>query len=51
MDLYLKDAQSIQRVFLCVDLKVGLHSSDKQIMEMMVESGKPFSLIVTKADK
>jgi GTP-binding protein len=50
MEMYLKDAQSLQRVFLCVDLKVGLHSSDKVIMEMMVDTGKPFSLILTKAD-
>ena len=34
-----------------VDLSVGLHDSDKMLMDALTESQQPFNLVLTKVDK
>ena len=34
-----------------VDLSVGLHDSDKMLMDALTDSQQPFNLVLTKVDK
>ena len=38
MQIYLKESPSLQRLMLLVDLKVGLHESDRILMDTLTES-------------
>ena len=36
---------------LLIDLKVGLHESDKMLMDTLTDTQQPFSLVLTKIDR
>jgi GTP-binding protein EngB required for normal cell division len=48
---YLRNARSLHRSMLLVDLKLGLLPADLLLMELLVETTKPFSVVLTKVDK
>ena len=51
MELYLREATSLHRVILLVDLTAGLTAKDKQLMDVLTDTSKPFILVITKCDK
>lgn len=48
---YLRGRVTLRCVFLLVDSRHGLKESDHEMMKMMDESGVPYRIILTKADK
>lgn len=51
MEDYLMGSKSLKRVFLLVDLRLAPNQLDKQMLEYLSYTGKPFSIIATKSDK
>jgi GTP-binding protein len=51
MEIYLNEALSLHKVIVLVDLNSGLQSSDKSLMDVLIDMNQPFSLVLTKADK
>ncbi|MBP5207149.1 MAG: YihA family ribosome biogenesis GTP-binding protein [Clostridia bacterium] len=50
-DAYLSRCENIALVLQLVDLKVGLTEYDKMMLKWLVDTGTPFCVIGTKADK
>lgn len=48
---FTNQSSSLHRVFLLIDIEVGLMDSDKMLIEMLTETKKPFMMVMTKADK
>lgn len=51
MMAYLMKSTSLQRVMLLIDLNVGLQPSDELLMDMLTDSHKQYTLVLTKVDK
>ena len=48
---YLINRDNLKQVFVLIDCKVGLKDSDIDILDIISESDKQFSIILTKVDK
>ncbi len=48
---YLRGRQTLARVFLLIDARHGVKSSDEEIMAMLDEAAVSYQLVLTKADK
>ena len=48
---YLRGRQPLRRVFVLVDSRHGLKSSDSEIFDMLDEAAVPYQVVLTKADK
>ena len=51
MEDYLIGSSSLKRVFLLVDIRLAPNELDKQMLEYLSYTGKPFTIIATKSDK
>lgn len=51
MELYLQKSSSLHRVLLLIDATTGVQSSDKMLLDMLVERQKLVTLVLTKTDK
>ena len=48
---YIINRKNLEEVFVLIDCKIGLKDSDIDIMDIISESNKKFSIILTKVDK
>lgn len=48
---YLINRENLKQIFVLIDCKVGLKDSDIDILDIISESDKQFSIILTKVDK
>ena len=48
---YLLGRRNLRRVFILVDSRHGLKSSDLEMMDMLDEAGVPYQIVLTKCDK
>ena len=48
---YIFNRKNLQQVFVLIDCKVGIKDTDIDIFDMISESNKQFSIILTKIDK
>ena len=48
---YLRGRQPLRRVFVLVDSRHGLKTSDGEIFDMLDEAAVPYQVVLTKADK
>ena len=48
---YLINRENLKQVFVLIDCKVGIKGSDIDILDIINESNKQFSIILTKVDK
>jgi GTP-binding protein len=48
---YLINRKNLEEIFVLIDCKVGLKDSDIDILDIISESKKKFSIILTKVDK
>lgn len=48
---YLINRKNLKQVFVLIDCKVGIKNSDIDILDIISESNKKFSIILTKVDK
>mgnify|MGYP006096177843 CR=1 FL=1 len=48
---YLINRENLKQIFVLIDCKVGIKGSDIDILDIISESNKKFSLILTKIDK
>ena len=48
---YLINRKNLKEIFVLIDCKVGIKDSDIDIMDIISESDKKFSIILTKVDK
>jgi GTP-binding protein len=51
IEAYLKGRASLKRVFLLVDARHGLKSSDEALMDKLDRAAVPYQVVLTKADK
>lgn len=51
MEDYLIGSPSLKRVFLLVDIRLAPNELDKQMLQYLSYTGKPFTIIATKSDK
>lgn len=51
MEDYLIGSKSLKRVFLLVDIRLVPNELDKQMLQYLSYTGKPFTIIATKSDK
>ena len=51
MEEYLRNSPSVHRSMLLLDLNTGILPADRLIMNTLVDTMKPFSVILTKVDK
>jgi len=51
IESYLINRKNLEEVFILIDCKVGIKDSDIDIMDIISESNKRFSIILTKVDK
>ena len=48
---YIFNRKNLQQVFVLIDCKVGIKDTDIDIFDLISESNKQFSIILTKIDK
>ena len=48
---YLINRENLKQVFVLIDCKVGIKDTDIDILDIISENNKPFSIILTKVDK
>ena len=51
IESYIINRKNLQQVFVLIDCKVGIKDTDIDIFDMINESNKQFSIILTKIDK
>ena len=51
IETYLINRENLKQVFVLIDCKVGIKDSDIDILDIISENNKQFSIILTKADK
>ena len=51
IESYITNRKNLQKVFVLIDCKVGIKDTDIDIFDMISESNKQFSIILTKIDK
>ena len=51
IESYIINRKNLQQVFVLIDCKVGIKDTDIDIFDMISESNKQFSIILTKIDK
>ena len=51
IEKYLMNRENLKQVFVLIDCKVGIKDSDIDIFDIISESNKKFSIILTKIDK
>ena len=48
---YLINRENLKQVFVLIDCKIGIKDTDIDILDIISENNKPFSIILTKIDK
>jgi GTP-binding protein len=48
---YLRGRRGLTRVFVMIDSRHGLLTADDEMLDLLAESGVPYQLVLTKADK
>ena len=51
MEIYLTKSASLHRVMQLIDLSTGVQESDLMLLDLLCEHTKPFTIVLTKADK
>ena len=51
VESYIINRKNLQQVFVLIDCKVGIKDTDIDIFDIISESNKQFSIILTKIDK
>jgi len=51
MESYITNRENLAKVFVLIDCKVGIKSSDIDFFDLITSSNKNFSIVLTKTDK
>ena len=51
IESYITNRENLAKVFVLIDCKVGIKSSDIDIFDLITSSNKNFSIVLTKTDK
>ena len=51
IEFYITNRENLAKVFVLIDCKVGIKSSDIDIFDLITSSNKNFSIVLTKTDK
>lgn len=51
MEMYLRDAKSLHRVVMLVDMTSGIQQTDQALIDILIDKQTPINLVMTKSDK
>ena len=51
METYLRDAQSLHRIVLLIDMTSGIQQTDQALIDILIDKQTPINIVMTKSDK
>lgn len=51
MEMYLRDAESLHRIIMLIDMTAGIQNTDQSLIDILIDKQTPINIVMTKSDK